>query len=184
MEFDEFKENWKNAGHKTKSQLELQGMTKVRNHPVLKRIRLKLLIEAVLLSAFLVVYHDFFDGAEKPFWINGCLIASAVLFLLNDLAGFFTLQQPVSGSNLTESVGKLRLKLKHLLRSSVTTSLFFGASLILFFSWGIDFTQAKYLLLAGMILGLLLFTYLSYKSWLNRLKQIQQSAEELDEAAE
>ena len=52
MEFDDLKSNWQHAGKPTKSVAELQLMTRVQQHPRLRRIRLKLLIETVLISAF------------------------------------------------------------------------------------------------------------------------------------
>lgn len=180
MEFDDLKSSWQKAGKSTKSAAELQLMTQVQQHPRLRRIRLKLLIEAVLITAFLLLYRDIFDGAEKPLWANICLLLSAVLFILNDLLGYFTLQKPVSGPNLLRSIENLRSKLGRLLVSSISTSLLFGASLILFFSAGIEYTPAKYLLLAGMILSLFALTYMSYKNWSNRIQHIQKAAEEFE----
>lgn len=181
MELDDLKANWQNAGNRTKNPAELKLMTRVGNHPRLKRIRIKLLIEIVLLSAFLVVYRDVFDGADKPLWANACLVAGAGLFILNDVVGYFTLQNTVRGSNLAQSIQNFRSRLQYLLISSLCTSFLFGASLILFFSVGIDFTPAKYLLLAGMSGGLLVFIYLSYKSWRYRVSHIESAMKAFEE---
>lgn len=181
MELDDFKANWKNAGRHTKSPSELQLMTRIDKHPRLQRIRRKLLIEIILLSAFLLVYQDIFDASEKPLWANACLIAGGGLFVLNDLAAFFILQNPVRGGNLVESVRNFRRRLQFLMVSSLSTSFLFGASLILFFSVVVEFTNTRYLLLAGMLVSFLVFTYWSYKSWWYRVRHIKQAMDDFRE---
>lgn len=178
MELDDLKSNWKNAGQNKKSPTDLQRMTRIENHPRLKRIRTKLLIEVVLLSVFLLVYQDIFDASDKPLWVNSCLIAGVGLFVLNDIVGYFMLRNLHGGSNLAQFIHSLRTKLKRLQVLSLSTSLFFGASLILFFSVGLDFTTRRYLLLAGMILSLFVLTYVSFKNWSYRINEIQKTAEE------
>lgn len=181
MELDDLKANWKNAGRHTKSPAELQLMTRVGKHPRLKKIRRKLLIEIVLLSAFLLVYRDIFDGAEKPLWANILLLAGTILFILNDIFGYLVLRNPVKGDNLADSVQNLKARLQRMLVLSIGSSLFFGTSVILFFSTGIEFTESVYLLLTGILSGLLLVTFLSYKNWSYRINQIQKAANEFKE---
>ena len=181
MKFNELKSNWQKSGDKTKSQSELQMMTKVKNQPKLKRIRIKLIIETVLLIAFLVVYKDAFDGDNKPLWVNIILGASVVLFILNDIIGYFTLQNPINGSNIKQSIDNLTHKLRRLSILSISSSLFFGVSVILFLTSTIHFTKGKYLMLAGMFITLIILTYLSYRNWSYRINHFQKVTEEFNE---
>ena len=178
MELDEFKSNWQNTGDMTKNQSELQMMTKIKNHPKLNRIRIKLIIESILLVTFLLVYHDFFDGYTKPFWVNTFLIVSVILFVVNDIIGFMTLQNPIHGTTITQSLNKLTLKLKRLSMLSIVSSLFFGISIISFFISGINFTTGKYVMLAGMIITLIGLIYVSYKNWKYRIQYFEKVIEE------
>ncbi len=183
MELDDLKPNWKKAGSQSKSPAELQLMTRVQNHPSLNRIRRKLIIESIFITAFLMVYNNIFDGGDKPLWVNIFLIVSAVLFVLNDLSAYLVLEKPVSGESLALSIRRLGKRLHWLLVSSVSTSLLFGGSLILFLSAGIEFSQSKYLLLAGIIVSLLALTYVSYRNWSFRISQVNKVAGELQEPA-
>ncbi len=180
MNLEELKSNWEKAGIEKKSQAELLMMTKIQNHPKLNRIRLKLIIESVLLIAFLIVYHNMFDGGNKPLWANITLIISAALFIFTDLIGYLTLQNPIKGNNLRESLNNLHLKLKRITVFSLTVSLLFGLSVILFFTSTIIFTTGKYLILAGMIITMFVTMYLSYKYWIVRINQIKTAETEFD----
>ena len=58
MELNDLKSGWQNAGGVFKSQEDLQRMTKVTNHPSLKKIRAKLIAETIGLTLFLFIYYD------------------------------------------------------------------------------------------------------------------------------
>ena len=148
-----------------------------------KPAKVKLIIETILLVAFLSVYYDILDGGNKPLWLNYTLIISMLLFIGNNIFGYLTLLNPVQGDNITTSLKNLKLKLRRLLILSVVSSFVFGVALLLFLSLNVHFTPKKYALLAGMILTLGIMTYLSYKTWLSRMNQINQSAMEFSEAA-
>jgi len=42
MEFDTLKSDWKKTGNAKKNQEELLMMTKIKNHPIIKRIRIQI----------------------------------------------------------------------------------------------------------------------------------------------
>lgn len=183
MNLEELKSNWKQTGAEQKSQAELLMMTKIQNHPILNRIRLKLIIESILLITFLIVYHNMFDGGNKPLWANITLVISAALYILTDFIGYLVLQNPVSRNNLKNSINNLHLKLKRIAICSLTVSLLFGSSVILFFSSMIIFTKGKYLILAVMIIMMFVSMYLSYKYWMLRINRIKTTEMEFDETA-
>lgn len=169
MGLDDLKSGWQQAGKDTKSNADLQKMTKVSNHPKLRRIRAKLLVESVLLIAFLLSYQNAFDGFEKPLWANVALSVFGLLLILNDVAGYLLVMKRVKGGSIVDSLKKLVLTLKKLSIFSVASSFLFGLSVILFFSAELVFDSTKYLILAGMVVSLFTFSYWSYRNWKSRI---------------
>ncbi len=161
MEFDNLKSDWKKTGPRNKSQDELLMMTKIINHPYIKRIRIKFFIEATLLITFLVLYYDGFDGATKPLWANLLLIGATTSYIIVRFIGWLVLRNPVQGDNLKKSLVKFSHQLKQIAVSVLISSLLFGSAIISFFTSSVDFTKEKYFVLAGMILTLLFLVYLS-----------------------
>ena len=56
MELSDLKSGWQNAGGEFKSEGDLQRMTEMVNHPSIKKIRTKLVIEIIMLVFFLFIY--------------------------------------------------------------------------------------------------------------------------------
>lgn len=182
MNLDELKSNWENAGTGKKSREELFMMTKIRNHPKLNRIRIKLVIESILLIAFLIVYNNIFDGGNKPLWANITLIIGAALFMLTDFIGYLTLQNPISGNNIKNSLNAFHLKLKRITFFSLIASFIFSLSVVLFFASTVVFTKSKYLMLAGMIITMIVLIYVSYKNWMLRINLIRSAEIEFEKS--
>ena len=65
MELTDLKSGWQNAGEAFKNEADLLNMTRITNHPSLKKIRMKLIAETIFLLFFLVIYYDWFDGDKK-----------------------------------------------------------------------------------------------------------------------
>ena len=173
MELNELKSAWKNTGEALKSEVEIQKMTKINNHPSLKKIRRKLLIESMGLTLFLIVYHDWFDGHTKPMYVNALLVSSVVLYVLNDVVGYISLVKPVSGLNLKVSAQKFLARIKRLAVLSLIISMLYGSTLVLFFTSVISFTKTKYLVLGAIVLVFLVMTYYSWKIWNRWIKNLK-----------
>jgi hypothetical protein len=62
MELKDLKPAWQDAGGVFKNEAELQQMMKISNHPSLKKIRTKLIVEIIGLLIFSIIYFDWFDG--------------------------------------------------------------------------------------------------------------------------
>ncbi len=181
MELDELKSSWKQSASNPKSRSELEAMTEIKNHPKLKRIRTKLVIEVILLTVLLVVYRDIFDGVEKPLWANVLLVTGAVLFVLNDIGGYMLTKSPLVGASIIESIDKMSTKLRRLSRFSIFSMAIFGASVILFFISSIDMSPEKYWIVGGMGLTLIVMTYMAYRNWSMRIAHFEQTKREFEE---
>jgi hypothetical protein len=183
MEFNKLKSNWKKAGVGLKDQNELLMMTKIKNHPDIKRIRIKFIIETILIIVFLAVYYDGFDGATKPLWANILLIGSTIAYIIVRVLGWLALRKPIRGENLKESLVSFQSKLKRMANLILFTSFLFGSAIISFFTSSIDFTIGKYLVLAGIILSLMLLVYLSSRNWFKRIEAINTTLIEFNDTA-
>lgn len=172
MELDNLKSNWKKAGARKKNQNELLMMTKIKNHPDIRRIKIKFIIETIIIIAFLVIYYDGFEGANKPLWANLLLIGTATSYIIVRFVGWLVLLNPVKGDNLKTSLIIFKNKLKRIAISVLLTSFLFGSAIILFFVSSVDFTKEKYFMLAGMALSLILWVFLSSRNWFKRVESI------------
>jgi cation transport ATPase len=173
MELNELKTGWQNAGGNYRTEADLERMTKLNHHPTLKRIRIKMIIETVVLSFFLVVYYDWFDGDRKPLYANLLLFAAVLLYILNDVIGYISLAKPVMKENLRSSVQHLLSKVKRLSILSLVISFFYSVCLLAFFLSIITFTKEKSFILLGMILVLVQLTHISYKVWRNWILKLE-----------
>ena len=173
MELNELKSGWQNAGGNYRTEADLERMTKLNQHPTLKRIRIKMIIEIVVLSFFLVVYYDWFDGDKKPLYANLLLFAGVLLYIFNDVIGYISLTKPVMKENLRSSVQHLLSKVKRLSILSLVISFFYSVCLLAFFLSIVTFTKEKSFILLGMILVLVQVTHISYKVWRNWILKLE-----------
>lgn len=182
MDFDSLKSNWKNTGDGIKDQKELLMMTKMKNHDNLKRIKIKLIIEAVLVTFFLAVYYEAFDGDNKPLWSNLLLIIATCSYLLVRYIGWIVLRNPINGENIKTSLIVFQNKLHKTAYFNLITSFLFGVTLITFFVSSIDLTEMKYFMVIGMVLTLIVFVYFSSRLWFKRVKRISNALKGLNES--
>lgn len=173
MELQDLKRNWQNAGGVDKTENDLLKMTKIINHPTLKKVRLKLIIESVLLLFFLIIYYDWFDGGKKPFYANALLVSSVILYIFNDVIGYISIAKIPVGFNLKNSISNYIGRIKRLSVLSLLISFLYNLSFLVFFM-SFRITGAKILILVFIAALFLLSIYLSYRvwtKWLNTLKQ-------------
>tara|TARA_R110001599_G_scaffold43925_2_gene131136 strand:+ start:4323 stop:4880 length:558 start_codon:yes stop_codon:yes gene_type:complete len=180
MELDKLKSTWDQSSTGKKSQNELLIMTKVKNHPTIKKMKLKFLIEAILLIVFIAVYYDGFDGETKPLWANLLLIGATSLYIFVRFVGWLVLRNPINGDNLKQSLFNFQSKLKQITIAIVLTSFLFGCAVISFFSSSIDFTKEKYTAFAFMLFSLILLVYLSSRNWNKRISKIKTNLKEFE----
>ena len=185
MELNELKSGWKNAGGRLKSEEDLEKMTKMVNHPVVKRIKTRLTIQIVVLLLFLFIYYDWFDGDKKPFYANLALIAGLVLYVINDIIGYISLTRPVGNTNLKQSVMNYLTRVKRLSFFSLLATLLYSISIVAFFTSTIVFTKEKWLLLlfsTVVIFQLIIYSSKLWAQWIKKLNQQKADFEMDDES--
>lgn len=173
MELNNLKSDWKNAGEDFKSEADLLLMTKIANHPSIKKIRTKLIIEAIVLLFFLFIYYDWFDGDKKPFYANLSLVISLLLYIFNHVIGYISITRPIRGTNLKLSLQNYLMRIKRLSISSVIITFLYSISIIIFFTSVITFTKEKGLILVFSIVVAVQFILLSLRMWTKWIKNLE-----------
>jgi uncharacterized membrane protein len=169
MDINDLKADWKNAGGSSINEANLKIMTKINEHPTLRNIRIKLIIEAIALIILLLIYYDGFDGAKKPWFLNLSLVFSILIYITNNVLGYFFTKNPIRADNISLSIHNQILVLRRLSVFSILSSVFYASTLIMFFSVSIKFTTIKYFLLACVILIFAIMFYFSYKKWQTKI---------------
>lgn len=173
MELNDLKTGWQNAGGVFKSEEELLQMTRIVNHPAIKKIRTKLIVETIVLAFILFIYYDWFDGDKKPFYANLSLVAGLLLYIFNDVIGYVSVTRPIRGANLKMSIQRYLITIKRLSISSIIITLLYSISIMIFFTSVITFTKEKALLLVFstvVVFQLILLSFRMWNKWIKKLK--------------
>lgn len=180
MELSELKSGWQNAGGDFKSESDLQRMTRIVNHPSIKKIRTKLVIETIIMIFFLCIYYDWFDGEKKPFYANVALIAGLLLYIVNDVVGYISIVRPVMENNLRRSLQNYLRRIKRLSILSVIITFLYSISIIIFFTSTIIFTKEKGLMLVFSTVIVFQIILLSKRIWAKWIKNLKQQVDDFN----
>ena len=173
MELNQLKSAWQGMGGPNKNNEELRKMLQENRHPVLKGIRLQMIIETTAWTIFLFVYYDMFDGHRKPLYLNALLVTAVLLLLLHSITGYLSAKNLVSGNNLKQSLLNYLSKIKKYAVISVGSRVVTIICLLLFFTATIQFSPGKYWLLAGTLLIIPLQVILLSHIWGKRIKKLK-----------
>ena len=180
MELNDLKSAWKDAGGIFKNEAELHQMMKVSNHPSLKKIRTKLIVEIIGLVMFSIIYFDWFDGDKKPFYANLVLIIGVLLYIFNDVIGYISITRLYVEASLKLSIENYLIKIRRLSVLSLIVSFLYSISILIFFTSLINFTKEKQLILLGVIIVLFQLIRLSSKLWAKWIKNLEQQVEDFN----
>lgn len=173
MELNDLKDDWKNAGGELKSETDLLRMTRLVNSPSIKKIRTKLVMETIILVFFLFIYYDWFDGDKKPLYANLSLVLGLILYIANDVIGYFAIASPIRGANLKLSIQVYLRRVKRLSVSSIIITVLYSISIIIFFSSVSSITKEKALLLvfsSAVVCQLIFVSFRMWNRWIKNLK--------------
>lgn len=180
MDLNILKTEWQQAAKgKALAAQELEQMTKISKHPVLGRIRLKLIVEAAAMSVLLITFYDIFDGHLKPAYASVTLVLGVVFYLASNLYSFFTLQQPVKPGSIATSLQHYLLQLQRAKVFSLTSLVLLSVSLWVFFVSGVPLDLKRVLLLIAMGGLTFVFLYISLRTWTRWISRIRQSIDEV-----
>ncbi|SIN74602.1 hypothetical protein [Chitinophaga niabensis] len=175
---DPLKEAWKNAGNNTKSTAEMKEMLKENKHPVLRKIRIQMIVEIVGFTAFGLVFYDFFDGHKKPLYVIIILVASLLLVIFHNLIGYFNTKRSARGDNLRVSLEKYEQELKTFALISILSRVIYTAGTIIYFAWPFYIKLWPMLLLLALVVAQVIIVA---RLWRNRIRAIDATVESLKE---
>ncbi|MCF0070071.1 hypothetical protein LZD49_06280 [Dyadobacter sp. CY261] len=178
MNIDDLKSDWQHADQEIHSEKELAMMTRVRNHPVLRKLRVKFVAEIIALTAFLFLFYDAFDGNQKPLFVNILLIISILLYIINNALGYSQIQNPSVNSDIRASLARQTQRLKKMAILSLSSSVFYAGALVFFLTYRTVFTQHKYIILSILIFVFMLMFYYSGISWQRKIRHFKQMQED------
>lgn len=172
---DPLKTAWQNAGtDSTKSAADIKEMLRGNKHPVLKKIRTQMIVELVGFCIFGLVYYDFFDGDQKPLYANVILVASLLLVIFHNLAGYLNAARSVKGNNLRVSLEKYERGLKTFAFISILSRVCYTAGLTIFFTSLVDLRLWSLLILLAL---LAVQVAVLIRMWLNRIGRLHVALE-------
>lgn len=180
MDLNDLKSEWQNVGGATKSEEDLKRMTRIVNHPSIKKIRIKLIIQITVLIFILCIYYDWFDGDQKPFYANLTLILGILLYIFNDVIGYVVLMGPIQGSDLKISVRHYMNSLNRFSISSIIITCLYSLSIIIFFTSGNNITKEKGLLLVFSCVIVCQLILFSFRIWRKRIQNLKELVKDFD----
>lgn len=180
MELNDLRSDWENAGKAFKSKTELLDMTRITNHPSLKKIRRKLIAETIFLLLFLFIYYDWFDGDQKPLYSNVVLAIGLLSYIGIDIIGYISIAKPIQGFNLKLSLNNYFSRIKRVAVFSLAFSFLYSICLIVFFTSVIHFTREKKLLFVALAIILFQLMFWSSRVWSHRIKSLKDQLEDFD----
>jgi hypothetical protein len=176
---DTLKSAWKGMQTTNTQQDALRNMLLERKHPVLKHIRLQMIIEVIAFSVLLLVYYDFFDGDRKPLYLNLLLAGALVFAVAHSVTGYIMARRKINGDNLTQSLTRSLSAMRRFAIVSVSARAATAICLLLFFTAAISFDTMKYLALGGIIIIFLVQGWIMTRMWKSRIRELQASVQSL-----
>jgi hypothetical protein len=173
MELDQLKSTWNTSEIPTKTTQELKTMLLESKHPVLKEIRKQFVIEIAGWSVFLLCYYTMFDGDQKPLWVNFVLVITMLSSLLHNLSGYSFSRFLPEGNNIKSSLDRYLKKIRTYASISIFSRILLMTGFMLFFTFNIQFTTTKYLLLAAVVLVFSIQLIWLGKLWAKRISALK-----------
>lgn len=180
MELKDLNSGWQNAPVENISEADLLKMTRIKNHPSIKKIRTRLIVETICFVFLAAVYYDWFDGHQKPLYANILLIMGLLSFFANDVIGFISLEKKLIGSDVKISLERYLIKIKKLAVFSQICNVVYSLSLLVFFTSVIDFSKEKSFILLGFLIILTQMLLWSQRIWSKWIKNLEQQLNSFD----
>lgn len=180
MELEDLKSEWQYADVAFRSDADLLKMTKIKNHPSVKKIRTKLMVEIICSVLFLTVYYDWFDGDQKSIYANILLVSSLLLYIANDVIGYIAIAKGMNGLNLKVSLENYLIKIRRLSVFSLICTFLYSISFLLFFSSVIHFTKEKSFILLFLVIVLIQMLFWSHLIWNKWIKSLEKQIKDFD----
>ena len=183
MELDDMKSYWQNIPAKSSTPAAaLKQMIKENGHPVLKGIRKQLAIEIAGWLIFLIVFYDFFDGHQRPRYLNLLIMASGIFIVTHNVLGYMMARNLKMDGDLIYTLSDYLARVKTYSMVSVVSRGISMTTLLMFFADTIHFTREKYVMLAGVVLVFAVQIGWLIRLWIKRIMELEGCVRELRSA--
>lgn len=173
MELDDLKSTWKKTTTPEQPITAIIEMLKAHKHPVLKKIRAQLMIQAIGWTVFIIVAYSMFDAEKKPIWINLLALITTLLPILHHIFGYQLSKKPIVGPNLRLSLQHYIAQVKKYAIVNVGVRMLLLAGILLFFTYGLELNTAKiYSIVAILAIFIFQLTLLAM-IWKKRISSLQ-----------
>lgn len=180
MDLQDLKSQYQNLSTDSHDPKQLRNMLRANQHPVLKGIRLQLLLEGIFWTLFLFVYYDFFDGHLKPFFWNLALVGAVAFLLVHTFLGYQISNRAIYGDNIRESLQQYLSRIRKYARISIGSRVLAVLTIMGFFLSTVPATPFRYGQAALILLTILVQIYLLYRVWAKRINRVQHACEILE----
>ncbi|MBU2912917.1 MULTISPECIES: hypothetical protein [Reichenbachiella] len=182
MELENLKSQFNSLESSQISKEALLGMVNVNGHPVLRGIRIQMIIESTAWILFLGFYYNFFDGHLKPIFWNLALIISVALMLVHNSLNYQVTNNPISGENLVSSLVTYLKRLKKYAYLSIGSRTLALTAIFGFFLSGIEtFEQRHYASTFVLVAFVAAQAFILWRIWHKRIQTIRSKYEQLAE---
>ena len=181
MDLENLKSMYQN---KEKTEFSKEGILKIiskNNPPAAKSIKVQLIIETVFWTIFAAVYYDILDGHLKSVLWNFLLLAAVFFILTHNALGFKTVNNPINGETIVESLKKYQDKIKTYAMVSIVSRVLAIAILLGYFISTITITNEKIISLGFIAFIFPVQIYLLNRVWKRRKDQINKILVKLQE---
>ena len=180
MNLDDLKWSNEDFANEQISKEKLLGMLHVNRHPVLKRIKIQLIIESIAWTAFLGLYYDLFDGHLRPWTWNVLLISAVGLLLIHNLLGYRVTDNPVNGSNILDSLRSYLKRIRKYAYLSIGARVFAISIIYGYFLSALEVFEVRHYWSLGFFLILVTIqVYALWRVWSERINTITMKYDQL-----
>lgn len=152
--------------------VELQKMTLEKSQPVLKKIKLQLMLEMVLWVMVIVVYHSAFDGDKRPSGINLIFVVGFVQAIAYNFSAYLAARNVIAGADLGASLFNYLKKLKVFKWTAICSRAVLMLAVIVFFSYGLELVPRRLIAIAGILTLFGIQLLLISLSWNKKIRKL------------
>lgn len=180
MDLNELKKDWAELEATNSAKKTDLAATLKQGPKRLRRLKLKLGVEAALLTLLFLVFHDWFDGHLRPLQLNILLGAVLALGIANNIAVYRSIDLQLGSSDLRATLERLIRLFEGQTWLASTAIVAINLLLLGFLTANIHLTPGK-MAIAGMWAASAIFGgWLTHRFWQARSRETRDSLAELD----
>ncbi|MEL6651286.1 MAG: hypothetical protein AAFQ87_10830 [Bacteroidota bacterium] len=183
MDLEQFKSAWQATEERSAKQVsinELNQIMKMKTQKSMGRMRLRLIIEAVLLTLFLFLFYNGFDGYNKPWALNVLLGLAVGGTVIHKLYALRFIHLGLQGESLKESLRFLSQRFRQQGGVSALLLVGYNVAWLLYASVNVELTQYLALALVVVLIVILTVAFFTWRSWNKRAQEMEGHLTELE----